>query len=77
MPGMGKQAEADAHGSEPRWNHLWLLLLIAAPAAVEVWSGWIGLGSLSGFGEAGIRNLRRGDLRAMEALALAFFVVMS
>ena len=35
------------------------------------------MGSLSGFGEAGIRNLRRGDLRAMEALALAFFVVMS
>jgi hypothetical protein len=35
----------------PRRNHLWLLLLIAAPAAVEVWSGWIGLGALCGFGE--------------------------
>lgn len=35
----------------PRRNHLWLLLLIAAPAAVEVWSGWIGLGTLCGFGE--------------------------
>jgi hypothetical protein len=42
MPGMN---------NEPRRNHLWLLLLIAAPAAVEVWSGWIGLGGLSGFGE--------------------------
>jgi len=35
------------------------------------------MGSLSGFGELGMRNLRRGDLRAMEALALTFFVVMS
>jgi hypothetical protein len=35
------------------------------------------MGSLSGFGESGIRNLRRGDLKAMEALALAFFVLMS
>jgi hypothetical protein len=30
----------------PRWP----LLLIAAPAAVAVWSGWVGLGSLCGFG---------------------------
>jgi hypothetical protein len=35
------------------------------------------MGSLSGFGEGGMRNLRRGDLRAMEALALGFFVLMS
>jgi len=35
---------------QPRRNNLWLLLLIAAPAAVEVWSGWIGLGALCGFG---------------------------
>jgi hypothetical protein len=30
----------------PRWP----LYLIAAPAAVAVWSGWVGLGQLSGFG---------------------------
>jgi hypothetical protein len=30
----------------PRWP----LLLIAAPAAVAVWSGWVGLGGLCGFG---------------------------
>lgn len=30
----------------PRWP----LLLIAAPAAVAVWSGWVGLGQLCGFG---------------------------
>lgn len=29
---------------------IWPLLLIAAPAAVAVWSGWVGLGQLCGFG---------------------------
>ena len=28
----------------------WPLTLIAAPAAVAVWSGWVGLGTLCGFG---------------------------
>ena len=28
----------------------WPLLVIAAPAAVAVWSGWVGLGGLCGFG---------------------------
>lgn len=28
----------------------WPLALITAPAAVAVWSGWVGLGELSGFG---------------------------
>jgi hypothetical protein len=28
----------------------WPLFLIAAPAAAAVWSGWVGLGQLSGFG---------------------------
>ncbi len=28
----------------------WPLALIAAPAAVAVWSGWVGLGELAGFG---------------------------
>jgi hypothetical protein len=53
MPGMGKHSptEDGAARDESRRNHLWLLLLIAAPAAVEVWSGWIGLGTLCGFGE--------------------------
>src|SRR5579875_1421705 len=30
----------------PRWP----LVLIAAPAATAVWSGWVGLGGLCGFG---------------------------
>jgi HTH domain len=28
----------------------WPLILIAAPAAVAVWSGWVGLGTMCGFG---------------------------
>jgi hypothetical protein len=28
----------------------WPLLLIAAPAAVAIWCGWVGLGELCGFG---------------------------
>ena len=28
----------------------WPLLLIATPAAVAIWSGWVGLGQLCGFG---------------------------
>jgi hypothetical protein len=28
----------------------WPLVLIAAPAAVSIWSGWVGLGEKSGFG---------------------------
>jgi hypothetical protein len=28
----------------------WPLVLIAAPAAAAMWSGWVGLGSLCGFG---------------------------
>jgi hypothetical protein len=34
------------NGSLPRWP----LFLIASPAAVAVWSGWVGLGTLCGFG---------------------------
>ena len=28
----------------------WPLFLIAAPAAVSIWSGWVGLGSMCGVG---------------------------
>lgn len=33
-----------------RQRRPWPVLLIAAPAAVAIWSGWIGLGALCGFG---------------------------
>src|SRR6266576_1933981 len=34
----------------PRPVRRWPLVLIAAPAAVAIWSGWVGLGELCGFG---------------------------
>jgi hypothetical protein len=34
----------------PRQLPHWPLLLIAAPAAVAIWAGWVGLGGLCGFG---------------------------
>jgi hypothetical protein len=37
----------DATASAP---HRWPLFLIALPAAVAIWSGWVGLGQLCGFG---------------------------
>ena len=40
----------------------WPLMVIAAPAAVAVWSGWVGLGAMCGFGVVdllpGIASLR-------------------
>jgi hypothetical protein len=29
----------------------WPLLVLAVPAAVAVWSGWVGIGQLTGFGQ--------------------------
>jgi hypothetical protein len=42
--------EAAPAGDERRVLPRWPLILIAAPAAVAVWSGWVGLGLLCGFG---------------------------
>lgn len=36
--------------NRPRRVARWPLFLIATPAAVAVWSGWVGLGALCGFG---------------------------
>ena len=36
--------------AEPRQRRRWPLLLIASPAAVAIWSGWVALGGLCGFG---------------------------
>ncbi|WP_228819126.1 hypothetical protein [Nocardia transvalensis] len=41
-------AEAPRTSSRPA--KVWPVLLIALPAAVAVWSGWVGLGELTGFG---------------------------
>lgn len=36
--------------TERKQVHSWVLLLLAAPAFVAIWSGWVGLGGLTGFG---------------------------
>ena len=42
-----RHAAAAAPGSQGR---PWPLIVIAAPAAVAIWSGWVGLGGMCGFG---------------------------
>ncbi|MGH3859979.1 ABC transporter permease [Actinokineospora sp.] len=40
-----------ARSSRVRLPRHWPLLLLAAPAFVAIWGGWVGLGKLAGFGE--------------------------
>ena len=45
---------ADQSAAVPRRRRpvsAWPLLVLAAPAAVAVWSGWVGIGQMTGFGE--------------------------
>jgi preprotein translocase subunit Sss1 len=37
--------------ADPRPLRSWPLYALAAPAAVAVWSGWVGLGEMTGFGK--------------------------
>ncbi|MEO3747141.1 ABC transporter permease [Plantactinospora sp. B5E13] len=41
---------ADAGSAVRKPMRSWVLLLLAAPAFVAIWSGWVGLGELTGFG---------------------------
>jgi hypothetical protein len=55
MNGMGthrneRRHEMTSPDAVARTHRRWPLILIAAPAAVAVWSGWVGLGDLCGFG---------------------------
>jgi hypothetical protein len=47
-PGTG--AAVGPAGASPRRLARWPLVLLAVPAFVAVWSGWVGLGELTGFG---------------------------
>ena len=45
---------ADQSAAVPRRRgpiSAWPLLVLAAPAAVAVWSGWVGIGQMTGFGQ--------------------------
>jgi hypothetical protein len=41
------RATADQTRQSARW---WPVILLAAPAFVAIWSGWVGVGALTGFG---------------------------
>ena len=46
-------AAADRSGTGARADRAvrsWLLLVLAAPTAAEVWSGWVGIAQMTGFG---------------------------
>ena len=44
-------ADRSAAGTRPdRAIRAWPLLVLAAPAAAEVWSGWVGIAQKTGFG---------------------------
>jgi hypothetical protein len=42
---------ADARPRRSRLPRHWPLLLLAAPAFVSIWGGWVGLGQMAGFGQ--------------------------
>lgn len=50
LVGTHKRGQRHAVSEAGTRNRHWPLLLIAAPAAVAIWSGWVGLGGMSGFG---------------------------
>jgi len=46
----GEEFPARAAVPDRRAVRSWPLLVLAAPAAVAVWSGWVGIGQMTGFG---------------------------
>src|SRR6266568_5200258 len=56
-PGKVPSPETGSHDDSPsrtatgRTLRSWPLLLLALPAAVAVWSGWVGSGQMTGFGQ--------------------------
>jgi hypothetical protein len=54
----GRHASAETAAGEvadrpPRRDHLWVLVIIAACALLEVWASWVTIGSVSGFPRIG------------------------
>jgi hypothetical protein len=47
----GAESPARADVPDRRVVRSWPLLVLAAPAAVAVWSGWVGIGQMTGFGQ--------------------------
>ena len=49
--GLADRARPSGGPAHVRPLRSWPLLVLALPAAVAVWSGWVGIGRLTGFGE--------------------------
>ena len=51
----------------------WPLLLIAAPAMVAIWSGWVALGAMCGFGPVNLLpGIGSGSTLALAAMPVAW-----
>lgn len=50
LPGGSARAATTPRESAVKWPRRWPLLLLAFPAGVATWSGWVGLGGFTGFG---------------------------
>jgi hypothetical protein len=50
VPGIGAADRSSAVPTRARTVRSWPLLVLAAPAAAEVWSGWVGIAQKTGFG---------------------------
>ncbi|WP_200882135.1 hypothetical protein [Nocardia brasiliensis] len=48
---MFSRLKPDRDGKPDRRIRSWPVLLLALPAFVAIWSGWVGLGTMTGFGE--------------------------
>lgn len=50
VAGAVETAAPEPTGAAPRPLRSWPVLLLALPAFVAIWSGWVGIGGLTGFG---------------------------
>jgi hypothetical protein len=53
MTRVGKHPEESITAAPPRRDHLWVLVIVAACALLEVWASWVTIGSMSGFPKIG------------------------
>jgi hypothetical protein len=51
IPRTGTGSQEHSPARPARAIRSWPLLILALPAAVAVWSGWVGIGQLTGFGQ--------------------------
>jgi hypothetical protein len=50
-PALGSAHTPDTGPADGRTLRSWPLFVLALPAAVAVWSGWVGIGQMTGFGQ--------------------------